>query len=313
MTKALIAHALFLKGWKYSQETAETRKLLRFGKPVLPEEFQESMAGSIFCPNCYTNVTRRPLNKERSSAGTLAFFAHIPTFKSIPCTQRTPASQGELFVNEEQASQAIVRGELVMFSGFVDEPTTMNEQALPFTNAQIEDPTGPLTEVPIARHTGDPFLVPARNRTIYSICRNFDQNIKKYYQFPEQAHPALLSDQLHDVLDVQGEDETPKLFFGEIRSVDVKSIQMLVWLNSGPHIKDFALPAKKEQHMKRGIGKDSVGTFVLFWGTVRDYGIGYCTRLKWGEYGLLPTQYNSILVDLRAQRSKEQKAKASQK
>lgn len=302
MAKALIDYALYLRNWQF--EGGDSARLERDAEKVYARDFDVDMLNHVFCPNCFTPITRRPLERDRSRDNKVAYYAHIPRYLHVPCVRRTPPAQGELFTNEETASAAIVRGDLVVFSGFSDEPQVANEVALPYAQGRVEDPEGPETRVPITRHVGDEFYVPGRHRTVMSICRNFDQNLEKYYQFPGQQQPSKLSSQLHDVLDVGGEDEADKLYFGEIERVVVHKYTTVVWLRCGRRIKDFALPAPMEQHRKRGISHGSVGSFVLFWGKVRGYGIGYCVHVRWGEYAILPPQYIANIRQLRAARVK---------
>lgn len=306
MAKALIDYALYLRNWQF--EDGDTARLEKEAEKVYAQDFDVAMADHVFCPNCFTPITRRPLERARSRNNKLAYYAHIPSYLHVPCVRRTPLAQGELFTNEETAMEAISHGDLVVFSGFSDEPQAANTLALPYAQGQIEDPEGPETQVAITRHVGDTFYVPGRHRTVMSICRNFDQNLERYYQFPGQQQPSKLSSQMRDVLDVGGEDDEQRLYFGEIKNVVPHKYTTVVWLCSGHRIKDFALPASMEQHRKRGITRDSVGSFVLFWGKVSGYGLGYCSRVGWGEYAILPPQYIDRIRQLRAARAKELQA-----
>lgn len=301
MAKALIDYALYLKNWQF--EGGDAARLERDAEKVYAQDFDVAMANHVFCPNCFTPITRRPLERDRSRNNKLAYYAHIPSYLHVPCVRRTPAAQGELFTNEETAREAVGRGDLVVFSGFADEPQAAITIALPYAQGPIEDAEGPETQVPIVRHVGDEFLVPARHRTVMSICRNFDQNLERFYQFPGQQQPAKLKSQLHDVLDVAGEDDRKKLYFGEIERVVLHRRTTVVWLRSGHRIKDFALPAPMDQHSKRGITPESAGSFVVFWGEVVGYGIGYCTHVRWGEYAILPPRYIEQIRQLRAERA----------
>ncbi|MFA9287425.1 hypothetical protein ACCQ08_21785 [Comamonas sp. SY3] len=301
MAKPLIEYALYLRGWKY--EGGDEATLERDAEKVYALDFDAVMANHIFCPNCFTPITRRPLERERTRNNKRAFFAHIPSYLNVPCERRTPYIQGELFNNEEVAREAIARGDLVVFSGFAEEPQVANERALPYAQGHVEDPEGPETRVPIARHVGDEFYVPGRNRTIMSICRNFDQNLQKYYQFPGQNFPSKLMDQIRDVFEIAGEDDEKKLYFGEVKRVSFRVNQDDILLKSGPYIKDFTLVCHIQQLQRRGFNRDTEGVFVLFWGQVFDYGLGFCVRPRWGEYAMIPPQYNDHIRRLRAERA----------
>lgn len=306
MAKALIDYALYLRNWQF--EEGDSARLEREAEKVYAPDFDVAMADHIFCPNCFTPITRRPLERDRSRNDKLAYYAHIPSYLHVPCVRRTQPVQGDLFTNEETAREAIGRGDLVVFSGFSDEPQLAKAVAFPYAQGQIEDPEGPVTQVAITRHIGDEFYVPGRHRTVMSICRNFDRNLEKYYQFPGQQQPLKLSSQLRDVMDVEGEVAEKRLYFGEIERVVRHRYKTVVWLLSGNRIRDFALPAPNEQHRKRGITQNSVGSFVLFWGEVLGYGIGYCAHVRWGEYAILPPQYAELIQQLRAIRAEDLQA-----
>lgn len=310
MSKPLIEYALYLKDWQY--EGGDQASLERDAEKVYAQDFDVAMAGHVFCPNCFTPITRRPLTVARSRNNKPAFYAHIPRYVDVPCVRRTPPVQGELFPNEEAAQEAIARGDLVVFSGFATEPQVQYAQAQAYAQGQVEDPEGPETRVAIARHVGDAFYVPGRHQTVMSICRNFDENLEKYYQFPGQQQPSKLSEQLRDVLEVSGEDDKRMLYFGEVEYAQFRVKQGDIWLRSGPLIKDFALIATIEQHRKRGFNDNSAGLFVLFWGEVTDYGLGFCVRPGWGEYAILPRQYIDRIRLLRAERAELARQKAAQ-
>jgi len=69
-------------------------------------------------------------------------------------------------------------------------------------------------------------------------------------------------------------------------------------LVSNPEIPDFYLKDTNLAQRRHGIGDNSEGRIVLFWGKITGNGIGLCVEcVKWGEYGLLPEKYSSILID----------------
>ena len=46
----------------------------------------------------------------------------------------------------------------------------------------------------------------------------------------------------------------------------------------------------------KGIDDGSTGRAILFWGPIKQSGVGLCfARLGWGEYALLPTKYEPLL------------------
>ena len=61
--------------------------------------------------------------------------------------------------------------------------------------------------------------------------------------------------------------------------------------------KDFCLKAVDSEQTRKGIGDGAVGRYILFWGKITESGMGLCVNEpKWGEYALLPDQYNKLLL-----------------
>lgn len=297
-----IKYALHHATWDV--EAADVAELKRTAQRVPPADYEPHMDGNLFCPGCFTNVVRTPKDKPLFVNGRKACFAHLPSNKHVPCDLRSTKPEGKLYATEELAKQAIAQEDLVVVSGFLkDPPDSRDLQAGTYDQSQVEDVAGPLAEVPIARHRGDTFQLPTRLSTVHSICRRFDINLYRYYFFPGASAAVRLLDALVDVSTVETTVDTPQLYFGEIihshnagRTPKPSNVRM-TGLRSHPSVKDFYLKDIDAVQAEKGIGDDSKGRIVLFWGAIKVNGIGLCAeRLGWGEYALLPARYNSLLV-----------------
>lgn len=302
MAEAMIKYGLFLEGWNY--EEGDVIRLLREGKKVLPEEFDHNaMEGKLFCPVCHTTLTRRPLVEAYARNRKKAFFAHLPKYKDVECNQRTPSVAGHRFETEELARQAIEDGELVVIAGFLNQVQEARGLAQPYAAGPVEDPEGPDTEVAIARHIGQEFMVPGRNRTVAGICRRLDENLRKYYLLPGSNVPRLLSDALISATTITGEDEEPKLYFGKIKRVFPHVHQTDIEVKNNPKIVDFHVIGRLREVAEKGFHGKSAGQYVLFWGPIVGYGTGYARKFpSWGEYALVPPAYTHLLDELAAAR-----------
>lgn len=301
MATAMIEYALFLENWTF--EDGDPGALRRVGVRVTPEEVEPQMIAYLFCPDCHTNLTRRPREGKVCRNQRKAYFAHLPKYRHIECNQRTPEATGNDYQVEEVALQAIERGDLVVVTGFLKDLQEAQGPAQPYAAGPVEDPEGRESQVPIARHVGDDFMVPGRNRTVNGICRRLDQNLTKYYMLPEMKVPVLLSQLLESAEKITGNINDAKLYFGKINRVYPHVNQTDIGISNNKKIKDLTVVGKIREVAEKGIHADSVGQYLLFWGSVTEYGIGYAVRFpNWGEYALVPQQYTELLDNLAAAR-----------
>ncbi len=297
-----IKFALYLNGWTF--DGGDKVNLLQNSVKIIATEFDPSMKGSIFCPICFTPLSRKPLSGDYFSNGRKASFSHLPSYSNVECKLRTPKAEGKLYENEEEAKQAIENKELAIINGFKSDPPVMHDaQAGEYDVTAIEDEDGPVTTIPISRHNGEAFDLPSKISTVAGICKKFDENFYKYFYLPNSNVAIPLNELLHSVEDVTEEDEELKLYYGIIRDSYVggkggdSNIRM-TRLVSNPEIHDFYLKDTNLAQRRHGIDDNSKGRIVLFWGKITTNGRGLCVEhLKWGEYGLLPEKYNSILID----------------
>lgn len=298
-TNSEVKFAFYLEGWSFEEGNKDY--LLKKGKKVTTKEYTKDMAGSIFCPICRTNLTKTPKDKDLFSNGRSSVFAHIPKYKAVDCPWRTKRAEGKLYLREEDARQAIEDDELVIVHNFMQErPEAQEQEAGEYDQTPVEDINGPTANFPIGRHRGESFFLPTKIATVRGFCRRFDLNLSRYYVLPGSSYPVLLADALHDIKDVTGEDDKPKLYFGKIiKSKNAgktpRNIRM-TWFEHNDCVKDFCLKDHDYNQQEKGINNDAVGRIVLMWGIVTPSGLGLCIEnLKWGEYALLPMEYNNLL------------------
>ncbi|HCT1790619.1 TPA: hypothetical protein OVL15_003490 [Acinetobacter baumannii] len=302
MSENRIKSALFLDGWNY--ESGNKDHLRRNATSIIAKEFDISMKDKIFCPICSTPLTRKPLVEDFFTNGREAFFSHLPSYREVDCRLRVPKPEGQLYETEEEAREAIENKQLAIIHKFKSEPPVENDsESEEYDQTAVEDEDGPVSAIPITRHTGETLNLPTKITTVAGICRKFDENYYKYFYMPNSNVAILLNELLHNVEDVIEEDDEPKLYFGVIRSSHVAgagsdSNVRMTRLVSNPAIKDFYLKDLNGVQKKHGINDNSAGRIVLFWGRITVNGIGLCVEnLEWGEYGLLPEKYNSILLN----------------
>ncbi len=261
------------------------------------------MIGRIFCPVCFTNLVRIPKSKDKFSNGRSACFAHLPGYREVPCDLRSVKPIGKVYLNEEEAVQAISNQSLVVVDSFLELPDTLaGVSAGIYDQSAIEDPNGPITEVALGRHTGKKYSLPTKICTISNICRQFDLNLYRYYVFPGKSRAVRLLDALVYVRDVETTSEIPKLYVGRVTSSRPSKTNprpsnlRLTWLECNAKVKDFCLKDTVQMQSDKGISDDTKDQFIIFWGKVTESGIGLCvTNLKWGEYALLPAKYSGLL------------------
>lgn len=296
-----IKFALYSPDWEYAP--LKKAALRKSNVAVPPSEYAVHMRGHIFCPECCVPLFKSPEHKKFDSSGRPAFYSHSPTHRP-PCSLRVKQAEGKRYINEEEAKEAVENGELVIVKGFLQKkpvPPAINGP-IEYGGPVIEDEDGGITEVAIGRHNGEKFPLPATVTTIRGLCRNFDENLYRYFFFPHQVAAVLLHDLLIDLKTVRNVDEQPRLYFGKIRSsINMGKTPRNIRQTFFEYPKnydcaDFCLKVTDEQSQEHGIDDDSKGKIVLMYGAVVESGVGLCLKnLGWGEFAVLPPQYNYLL------------------
>ena len=295
-----IAFAYFLKEWKFQRDSKEYLELN--GEKITPEEYRPEMKNSIFCPKCNTPLSRTPEEAELFSNERTAHYRHRGKYKDINCTLRVSRTSGLEYQSEEEVRRAVQNEDLVLIGGWASEPPDIQDdgdlEELEFRQTQIEDPDGPVTEVPLGRHTGKKVLLPTKVSSVLSICRNFDKNIHRAFYFLDSQYALHLRSVLYDVnrLEESKLPDRANLFFGKIVNYRKLSARNIIYLEveNFPELKIYTWPRFDE---RKKIDSKSIGRVLLFYGSVsdQDEGIPRCKTESWGQYSLLPQQYEKFL------------------
>jgi hypothetical protein len=294
-----IKFALYLKGWLF--QAGDKVQLKQGSENVLIDEYTPQMKGFIFCPECSANLFRSPEDKEFSSNGRAAYFAHSRGTKT-DCGLRTKRAEGKKYLTEEDAKRAIQNEELVIVEGFIKEkPIAPNKAPAEYDASQVEEIDGQTANVPIGRHKGEAFKLPSKFKTIRGICNKFDENIFRYFYMPNGQHAIQLQDLLKNIETVTEEDETPRIYYGKIiRSANAgktpQNIRMTKLKYKNSNYADFYLKLPDEKQQEKGIDDNSTGRVVLMYGKITISGAGLCIEnIGWGEFALLPQKYERLL------------------
>jgi len=296
-----INHALHDPNWSYD---GANRVRPRNADMVIPSEYTADMEDRLYCPECFTPISRSPKDKDRFSNGRSCCFMHRATYREIPCSLRTPLADGKKYLTEEDAKQAIASDQLAIISSFMaDRPLKPHGDAEPYGQSAVEDNVGPVAEVPIGRHRGETFALPSRITTIAGLCRRFDVNLYKYFVLPNTDVARKLSDILIDIATVTEECAVPRLYYGTIlrsRNAGIHpkptNIRM-TRLQAHPDIVDFTIKVSAGEQEEKGINDESAGRIVLFWGKITSNGVGLAVSgLGWGEFALLAEKYQKFLT-----------------
>jgi hypothetical protein len=295
-----INHALYDPSWNYD---GANRVRPTNAEMVLPGEYTADMVDSLYCPECFTPISRSPKDKDRFSNGRACCFMHRLTYRGVYCSLRTPLADGKRYLTEEDAKEAIASDQLAIVSSFMqDRPSNPEGNTEPYGQSAVEDEDGPVAAIPIGRHRGERFVLPSKIATIAGLCRRFDVNLYKYLVLPNTDVARKLADILINIETVTNECEVPRLYYGTIiRSWNAgqhpkpNNIRMTRLL-AHPDVADFTIKVQAWKQEEKGINDDSTGRIVLFWGKIIANGIGLATSgLEWGEFALLPAKYQKLL------------------
>lgn len=296
-----IKHALHLPGWEFNPSNESVLKAS--GAPVLVSEYQTEMKGHIFCPECCCPLFRSPEASEANKAGRNAFYAHRRNIKT-KCGLRTKQAEGKKYETEEEAAQAIVDGKLVIVKGFLkDKPVSPDKLPGVYDQTLVEDEHGEVSEVAITRHRGKKFNLPSTLSTVRGLCTNFDENLYKYYVFPEKQHAQLLVDALRDVTTLNGTTDSPIRGYGRIVSIwepgkrpeSTRFVKLAFEPKEG--YGDFSIMISQQDAEAHRLNTKTIGRYAIFYGRISVNGGGLSVKnIGWGEVALVPEKYEKYLA-----------------
>lgn len=296
-----IKFALHCPDWQYDSSNID--ELKRSSSQVTPLEYRPEMKGHIFCPRCSVPLFKSPEDKNIDQKGRQAFFAHSRKYHPL-CPLRVKQTLGKRYINEEEAKQAIENQDLVVVSSFMQEKPELPviDEPVEYDGNVVEDIQGDDVEVAIGRHNGEKYSLPSRITTIRGICRKFDDNFYRYFFLPGYTSAVLLSDLLIDIKTVRAKDDKKRLYFGRVTSSRNKgktdnNIRVTFFdYKRNSDCPDICLKATNKDSREHDINDSSVGRFILMYGSIVKSGIGLCLEnLGWGEYAILPMEYNYLL------------------
>ncbi len=294
-----IPFTYFLREWKYGVDSIQ--ELIDTAEKITPMEYRREMKGRIFCPECYTPLSRTPTDKDIFTNSRSAHFKHQKTF-GVKCALRVARPAGLNYESEEEVRQAVQNENLVIVGGWLENApeNTGDDQNLDakFNQTKIFDKDGPDTEIPLGRHTGKKFPLPSKISSVLAICRNFDENLKRAFFFPDSQYVMYLSDKLFDANRLQ--DELPissNLYFGKITKYSRLSYRNIIYVESEnfPELKLYTWPHNDE---RKFISQLAIGRIILFYVHLiyENEPVTIQSRMNsWGQYSLLPEKYEAFL------------------
>jgi len=289
-----------LDNWSY--ENGARSYLKANGNKIIPSEYRAEMDGTLFCPACFTNLNRIPKEKDHFTNGREAYFAHMSKYIDIKCDLKSIKPEGKRYENWEEAKKAIDDENLVVISSFLQiKPEPKEGKPEVYDETPVEDIDGPTTEVAIGRYKGESFPLPTKIKTVTGLCRNFDENLYKYFHLPERSNAIRLMDLLKNVKLICEKNDKPRFYYGRIiRTSHLGEHKRptnfrMTYLQTDV-VGDFCLKSQDKDQKAHGITDDSIGRILIVYGSVQENGTGLCFQgLGWGEFGLLPEKYNHLL------------------
>lgn len=298
-----IKYAWYLKNWKY--DSGDTKHLKSHGTRIQVTDYHADMKRAIFCPECSAPVFRSPEDRDYAKNGRKAFFAHSRSVQTV-CSLRVRRTLGKSYVNEEEAKQAVANGELTIINSLMrDKPEVPKIDGPVFYNLEPnEELNGTATDTPIGRHTGEIFKLPSKITTIRGLCRLFDTKLNKHFLLPGQQAANTLRSQLTPLSKIEEADKTPRLYFGKITHTmnmgkgPANIRQIFVDFNQTIDYGDICIKAEAQLCDEHGISNEARGRFVIAYGPIKRSGTGLAVpKLGWGEFALLPQQYEHLIQD----------------
>lgn len=260
------------------------------------------MEGCVFCPLCFTPLSRSPRDKSFFSNGRSAHFKHLPSYE-VSCPNRSVRSQGLKFDTEEDARRAIENDQLAVIHGFLQErPEARDEAKGSYDQSAVEDEDGPVSPYPISRYRGQNFHLPSKFTSVRGICRGFDRNYEKYFILPERIYPQRLREIIKPVLSLNETNATPSLYYGRVENVSsfykgpgyTRMVQLRY--SSDGEFADFFFKQSNSSCEEHGVNASAIGRVIIMYGSIKISGVGLCIQhVAWGEFALLPQQYEYLL------------------
>jgi hypothetical protein len=297
--KSSITYAIFNSQWRYGTNEI----LLKVGSSdVTPEDYKQFMQGSIYCPKCFTPLSRSPSKKNINKKNQKAHYKHLPSFKHIPCPYHTIKKQGLNYLNDELTSETEEDLQFKTVKSWAEVPP----EKLMDSNKQItydgvnHDPEGDISEVPLPRYMGNKVKKGSNIETVQFICWNIDKLLNVGFTFPNMSVTLPLKDLLYYTkLIKRNISNNPKLFYGKMLSFHRQALsnRTKIECNNG---KSLYLYTNKEWDERKGFNETCLGKFIMFYGAV-EWGEDkkpFIMLNEWGTYASISNKYRPIIGEL---------------
>ncbi|EQB9045461.1 hypothetical protein ACYVOZ_003506, partial [Vibrio cholerae] len=291
-----ITYAIYNPKWKYG---TDERLLKISGQQITPEDYEHHMHGFIYCPECYTPLSRNPAKKRLSKNAKTPHFRHLPTFKDVPCLYHTIQQAGLNYVNDELTSETEEDDQFRNIKEWAKLPPDQYMKA----SSQVvyqgvnHDPDGEKTEVPLPRHTGDKVKRGSKIETVQYICWHLDDLFNVGFTLPGKQVRLALKDLLYNVKFIKrGISEEPQLFFGKMTGFHHQIFRNRSKIQCND--KQFMyLYTYGEHDERRNYDATCIGQYIMFFGSVRwgDDGKPYVMLDDWGTYAVIPRKFEALL------------------
>ena len=296
MGHSSITYAIYNSYWRYGID----ERLLQIGSiNITPEQYEIYMYGFIFCPKCFTPLSRSPANKNVSKNTKSAHFKHLPSFKHIPCSYHTVQQEGLNYINDELAIEVEDDSQFKKVKEWAKLPPEdyMKEDKKITYQGINHDIYGEITEVPIPRHTGEKVKSGSNIETVQYICWNLDKLLNVGFSLPKKQARMLLKDLLYNTkLIKKNISEEPQLFYGKLKGFHKQIFRNRSKIQcSGSSF--IYLFTKEDLDKRRGFNETCIGKYVMFFGTVcwDDYGKPYVMLNEWGAYAIIHQKFENVL------------------
>jgi len=294
-----ITYAIYHEMWKYGTD----ERLLKIGgKNIAPKDYEPHMYGHIYCPKCFTPLSRSPADKNLTKNTRHAHYKHLPSYQHIPCLYHTISQEGYNYVNEELTSETEENPQLKKVKGWAEIPPEKGMTSVTHINYTgiNHDPEGKKTEVAIPRHRGDTVKLGSNIETVQYICWHLDELINVGFSLPSKSVSLPLKDFLYNSKLIKRDiGEEAQLFYGKMIGFHKQTFKNRTKIQCYKH-HILYLYTNDEWDERRKFGESEIGKFVMFFGSIQwgEDKKPYIMLEDWGTYAVIPPKHLGIIKSI---------------
>lgn len=297
--KNSITYALYNREWVYG---IDPRLLNVNSIQVTPEDYEPFMYGYVFCPSCFTPLSRSPKKKNISKNSIKAHYKHLPRHKDIPCPYHTISQKGLNYVNDELTveTQEDLQFKTVKAWAKLPPEDYMDPSEQNTYQGINHDLKGEKTEVPIPRHSGAHMKLGSNIGTVQYICWNLDKLFYVGFTLPNQATALPLKDLLYNSKLITNDITTkPQLFYGKMKGFRYQTFKNKIKIERH-NGKALSLYTNPEWDNRRKLNATCIGKYVMFYGSVQwdENNKPYVMLVDWGTYAVIPTKHKDYIMKI---------------